>query len=196
MNPKVDKYIDGLEKWRKEVERLRTILLDCGLEEELKWGVPCYAYQNGNVAIINPLKEYVAFGFFKGALLEDAEGMLERPGKNIQAVRIIRFTNTREIDKMETTLKAYIYEAIEIERAGLKVRLKKTEDYEVPEEFQKKLNKSTKLRAAFEALTPGRQRGYLLHFAAPKQSKTRESRIEKCIPLILAGKGLNEYQRR
>jgi uncharacterized protein YdeI (YjbR/CyaY-like superfamily) len=192
MNPKVDFYFDKAGKWQKELEKLRTIVLDCGLNEELKWGCPCYTFGEKNIVLIHVFKEYCAFLFFKGALLNDAEGILVQQTENVQVPRQIRFTNVKEITKMERTLKAYIYEAIEVEKAGLKVKLKKTSQFNMPEEFQKKLNKMPALKKAFDALTPGRQRGYLLHFSAPKQSKTRESRIEKNMKHILSGKGLND----
>lgn len=196
MNPKVDKYLDGLDKWQKETTHLREVMLDCGLDEEFKWSIPCYSYQKGNIVALNPLKGCVALGFFKGALLQDSHGILDKPGVNTQAVRILRFTSLREIIRIEPVLKANVYEAIEIERAGLKVPLKKTKDYPVVPEFQKRLAKSAALRKAFESLTPGRQRGFLLHFADAKQSQTREARIDKCVALIMAGKGLNEDRRR
>jgi uncharacterized protein YdeI (YjbR/CyaY-like superfamily) len=192
MNPKVDFYFDKNKKWEKELEQLRKIALDCGLEEELKWGCPCYTFEGKNTVLVHVFKDYCAYLFFKGALLNDPDGILVQQTKEVQAARQIRFTNAREISKMAKTLKAYIYEAIEVERAGLKVKLKKTSQYNVPEEFQKKLDKSTILKTAFEALTPGRQRGYLLYFSAPKQAKTRESRIEKYKKHILSGKGLND----
>ncbi|HEY4061287.1 MAG TPA: YdeI family protein [Puia sp.] len=192
MNPKVDFFFDKAKKWQEEFEKLRTIILDCGLTEELKWGCPCYTFQNTNIVLIHGFKEYCALLFFKGALLNDPKGILIRQTENVQASRQIRFTNVREITKLERVLKAYVYEAIEVEKAGLKVELKKTTEYAVPEEFQKKLNKTPALKKAFYALTPGRQRGYLLHFSAPKQSKTREARIGKCMPQILKGKGLND----
>jgi uncharacterized protein YdeI (YjbR/CyaY-like superfamily) len=192
MSPKVDFYFDKAGKWQKELEKLRTIVLDCGLNEELKWGCPCYTFEKKNIVLIHVFKEYCAFLFFKGALLNDADGILVQQTKNVQVPRQIRFTNAKEITKMERTLKAYIYEAIEVEKAGLKVKLKKTSQFNMPEEFQKKLNKMPALKKAFDALTPGRQRGYLLHFSAPKQSKTRESRIEKSIKQIFSGKGLND----
>lgn len=195
MNPKVDFYFDKAEKWQKEVERLRTIVLDCPLAEELKWGCPCYTFQERNIVLIHVFKEYCALLFFKGSLLSDPNDILIQQTKNVQAARQIRFTNLREIVKQESVLKAYIYEAVEVERAGLKVKLKKATEFPIPEEFQKKLDKKPALRKAFYELTPGRQRGYLLYFAAPKQSKTRESRIEKCTQDILQGKGLNDdYQ--
>ena len=192
MNPKVDFYFSKAKKWQKEIEQLRMIVLDYGLIEELKWGVPCYSFQKSNIVLIHVFKEYCALLFFKGALLKDARGILIQQTKNVQAARQIRFTNVTEIAKLERTLKAYIYEAIEVEKAGLKVKLKKTTAFNMPEEFKKKLAKMPSLKKAFEALTPGRQRGYLLHFSAPKQSKTRESRVEKCTQQILNGKGLND----
>jgi len=192
MNPKVDFYFDKAQSWQKELEQLRTIALECGLTEELKWGCPCYQYQETNVVLIHAFKEYCAFLFFKGALLNDPNSILVQQTENVQAARQIRFTNLREIVKLESTLKAYIYEAIEVEKLGLKVQLKKTKEYAVPEEFQKKLNKMPALKKAFDALTPGRQRGYLLYFSSAKQAKTRESRIEKYLQQILAGKGLED----
>jgi uncharacterized protein YdeI (YjbR/CyaY-like superfamily) len=192
MNPKVDFYFDKAEKWRKEVERLRVIVLDCQLSEELKWGCPCYTFHNGNIVVIHVFKEYCALLFFKGALLNDPNDILIQQTEHVQAARQIRFTNLREIVKLEPILKSYIYEAIEVEKAGLKVKLKKTAAFPVPEEFKVKMDKKAALKTAFYALTPGRQRAYLLHFAAPKQAKTRESRVEKWIPEILKGKGLNE----
>ncbi len=191
MNPKVDFYFSKA-KWQKELEQLRKIVLDCGLTEELKWGCPCYSFDKSNIVLIHVFKEYCAVLFFKGALLNDASGILIQQTKNVQAARQIRFTNVKEIVKLKTILKAYIFEAIEVEKAGLKVPLKKTAEFSMPQEFKNKLNKNAALKTAFYALTPGRQRGYLLHFSAPKQSKTRESRIEKCMPQILNGKGLND----
>jgi uncharacterized protein YdeI (YjbR/CyaY-like superfamily) len=191
MNPKVDFYFSK-KKWREELEVLRTILLDCGLTEELKWGVPCYMFQKSNIILVHVFKEYCALLFFKGALLNDASGILIQQTKNVQAARQIRFTNVREIVKMKTIVKAYIYESIEIEKAGLKVDFKKTTEFTIPEEFQKKLDKIPSLKTAFDVLTPGRKRGYILYFSAPKQSKTRETRVEKSIPQILKGKGLND----
>jgi len=192
MNPKVDFYFDKEKKWQKEIELLRVIALDCGLTEELKWGCPCYTFNESNIVLIHVFKEYCAYLFFKGALLNDADGVLIQQTENVQSARQVRFTNAKEIVKMEKTLKAYIYEAIEVERAGLKVKLKETADFKIPEEFQKKLNKNAALKKAFNALTPGRQRQYIFHFSQPKQSKTRESRVEKYIPQILDGKGLND----
>ena len=192
MNPKVEFYFRKGEKWDKELEKLRMILLDCELTEELKWGVPCYTFQKSNIVLIHVFKEYCAILFFKGALLNDANGILIQQTKNVQAARQIRFTNVREIGKMETILKAYIHKAIEVEKAGLKVDFKKTTEFIIPEEFQNKLDKNPALKTAFDALTPGRQRGYILYFSQPKQSKTRESRVEKCMQQILNGKGLND----
>src|SRR4029453_17834494 len=168
------------------------VCLDCGLTEELKWGKPCYTYQKSNIVLIHGFKEYCALLFLKGALLKDANGVLIQQTKNVQAARQIRFTDVREIVKMERILKAYIKEAIEAEKAGVEVSYKKTSEFAIPEEFQNRLDESPALKTAFDALTPGRQRGYILYFSAAKQSKTRESRIEKCVQQILNGKGLNE----
>jgi len=192
MNPKVDFYFIKAQKWQEELEKLRMIILDCQLTEELKWGVPCYTFQKKNIVLIHGFKEYCALLFIKGALLNDANGILIQQTKNVQAGRQIRFTNIREIVEMETILKAYINEAIEVEKAGLKVNFKKTTEFIIPEEFQNKLNEIPALKTAFDALTPGRQRAYILYFSEPKQSKTRESRVEKCIQQILNGKGLND----
>jgi uncharacterized protein YdeI (YjbR/CyaY-like superfamily) len=191
MNPKADFYFNK-GNWQKELEQLRSIVLDCGLTEELKWGVPCYTLQKSNIVLIHVFKEYCAYLFFKGALLNDAKSILVKQTENVQAARQIRFTDVKEIVKLKATLKAYIYEAIEIEKAGLKVELKKTNEFTMPEEFQNKLDKAPALKKAFHALTPGRQRGYLLYFASAKQSKTRESRIEKYVQQILKGKGLDD----
>jgi uncharacterized protein YdeI (YjbR/CyaY-like superfamily) len=192
MNPKVDFYFVKGKKWEKELKQLRTIVLDCGLTEELKWGVPCYTYQKTNIVLIHVFKDYCALLFFKGALLNDTEDILIQQTKNVQSARQIRFTNVQEIVKMKSILKAYIYEAIEVEKAGLKVKLKKTAEFSIPEEFQKKLRKKAALKKAFDALTPGRQRAYIYYFSAPKLSKTRESRVEKALSQILSGKGLND----
>ena len=192
MNPKVDFYFSKAKKWQKEIGKLRMIVLDCGLTEELKWGVPCYTFQKSNIVLIHVFKEYCALLFFKGALLHDANGILIQQTKNVQAARQIRFTNVREIVKMKPILKAYIHEAIEVEKAGLKVNFKKTSEFKIPEEFQNKLEKIPALKTAFDALTPGRQRAYLFYFSQPKQSKTREARVEKCMEQILDGKGLND----
>ena len=192
MNPTVDFYFSKNEKWQKEIEKLRSIVLSCGLTEELKWGCPCYSLEKKNIVLIHVFKEYCAVLFFKGALLNDADSILIQQTENVQAARQARFINIKEVVKHEKILKAYIYEAIEVEKAGLKVALKKTKEFDMPEEFKKKLDKNAALKKAFYALTPGRQRGYLLHFSAAKQSATRESRIEKSTPQILAGKGLND----
>jgi uncharacterized protein YdeI (YjbR/CyaY-like superfamily) len=192
MNPKVDFYFSKAKKWQEEIKKLRMIILDCQLTEELKWGVPCYTFQESNIVLIHVFKEYCALLFFKGALLTDANGILIQQTKNVQAGRQIRFANLREIVEMETILKAYVYEAIEVEKAGLKVNFIKNTELIFPEEFQNKLDKNHALKAAFDALTPGRQRAYNLYFSSPKQSKTRESRVEKCMQQILNGKGLND----
>ena len=192
MNPKVDFFFDKATKWEKELEKLRLIVLDCGLEEELKWGVPCYTFQKRNIVLIHAFKDYCALLFFKGSLLKDEKGILIQQTENVQVARQIRFTNVKQIDKLKPSLKAYIFEAIEVEKSGLRAKLKKPNEFKVPEEFQKKLDKVASLKKAFYGLTPGRQRAYLLYFAAPKQSKTREARIEKYKPQILKGKGLND----
>ena len=192
MNPQVDFFFNKAKKWNQEFEKLRTIVLDCGLTEELKWGVPCYTYQKTNVVLMHGFKKYCALLFHKGALLKDPQHLLIQQTKNVQAARQIRFTSLDEILQVETTIKSYIYEAIEVEKAGLQVPLKKTSEFPMPDEFDRKLNEYPELKSAFEKLTPGRQRGYLLHFSQPKQSKTRLSRIEKCIPQIFEGKGLND----
>jgi uncharacterized protein YdeI (YjbR/CyaY-like superfamily) len=192
MNPKVDWYFTKAKKWQEELEQLRKIVLDCGLTEDLKWGCPCYTFQKSNILLIHSFKDYCAFLFFKGALLNDTDGILIQQTENVQAARQARFTSVREIVKMKSILKAFIYEAIEVEKAGLKVDLKKTKEYKISEEFQIALAKNVALKAAFEALTPGRQRGYLLYFSAPKQAKTRGLRVEKSIPQILSGNGLND----
>jgi len=192
MNPKVDAYLSKAKKWQEELKRLRMIVLDCELTEELKWGQPCYTFQNSNVVIISGFNEYCALNLFKGALLSDPNGILVRPGEHTQAGRQIRFTSVQEIVEMEPILKAYLNEAIEVEEAGLKVDYKETSDYTIPEEFRSKLDEIPALKAAFDALTPGRQRAYLLYFSAPKQSKTRASRVERNMQQILNGKGLND----
>ena len=191
-NAKVEPYFSEAKKWQEELAKLRTIVLDCQLTEEMKWGVPCYTFQENNIVLIHVFKEYCALLFIKGALLKDTNGILIQQTNNTQAGRQIRFTSVQEIEKMEPVLKAYIQEAIEVEKAGLKVEFKKTTEFIIPEEFQKKLEKIPELKTAFEALTPGRQRAYLLYFSQPKQSKTRESRIEKYFQQILNGKGLND----
>jgi uncharacterized protein YdeI (YjbR/CyaY-like superfamily) len=192
MNPKVDFFFNKAEKWQPEYKKLRKILLECPLTEELKWGVPCYTFQKKNIVLMHGFKEYCALLFVKGALLKDAEGILITQTENVQAARQIRFTNVREIVELEPVLKDYVYEAIEVEVAGLKVDYKKTSEFNTPEEFQNKLDENPALQTAFDALTPGRQRAYLLYFSTPKQSKTREARIEKCLQQILHGKGLND----
>ena len=192
MNPKVDFFFDKAKQWQKEFEKLRTIALDTELEEDLKWGCPCYTYQGKNIFLIHGFKEYCALLFFKGALMKDPENILIQQTENVQAARQIRFTNVKQIIDLEKVLKTYMFEAAEIEESGAKVEMKKTREFEMPDEFQKKLDENHELKEAFEALTPGRQRAYLLHFSSAKQSKTRESRIEKYIPEILNGKGLND----
>src|SRR5437773_4923550 len=189
MNPKVDGYLRKAKTWQEEMEKLRRISLDCGLTEELKWGKPCYTFQKSNIVIIQGFKEFCALMFCKGAFLKDPTGILKKFGW--QAARRIPFTSVREIVEMEPTLKAYVYQAIEAEKAGLKVNLKKNPE-PIPEELQNKLDEIPALKTAFDALTPGRQRGYILYFSGARQSKTRESRIEKCMRQILNGKGLND----
>ncbi len=192
MNPDVDVFLSKAKKWQKEFETLRMIILDCQLTEELKWGKPCYTFQKSNIVLIHGFKEYCALLFVKGALLKDANGILITQTENTQAARQIRFTNVEEIVEMEPILKAYIYEAIEVEKAGLKVNYKKTTEFIIPQEFQNKLDELPTLKTAFDALTPGRQRAYILYFSQPKQSKTREARIEKHVQQILDGKGIND----
>jgi uncharacterized protein YdeI (YjbR/CyaY-like superfamily) len=192
MNPKVDFFFDKAKNWQGEFEKLRMLILDCGLTEELKWGQPCYTFQKKNIVLIHGFKEYCAVLFFKGALLNDPDGILIQQTENVQAARQVRFTTVRQIVKMEPILKAYIYEAIEVEKAGLEVKYKKTSEFIIPEEFQTKLAKSPALKTAFDALTPGRQRAYIFYFSQPKQSKTRASRVEKYTRQILNGKGLDD----
>ena len=192
MNPRVDFYFNKTTNWQLEIEKLRMIVLDCGLVEELKWGVPCYTFQKRNIVLIHVFKNYCALLFFKGALLHDTNGILIQQTENVQSARQIRFTNAKEIDKMKRILKAYIYEAIEVEKAGLQLEFKKPAELVLPNEFEKKLKEDKALMKAYNTLTPGRQRAYILYFSAPKQSKTRVSRIEKCIQQILNGKGLND----
>lgn len=192
MNPKVDFYFRKADKWQEALLRLRAILLDCGLSEELKWGVPCYTFGNKNIVLIHDFKEYCALLFFKGVLLPDPAGILIQQTERVQAARQIRFTGVAEITALEPVLKTYVFEAVELEKTGAKVVLKKSSEFSVPEEFQMKLDELPALKAAFEGLTPGRQRAYLLHFSAPKQAKTRASRVEKCMPQMLEGKGLND----
>jgi uncharacterized protein YdeI (YjbR/CyaY-like superfamily) len=192
MNAKVDFYFNK-PKWQEEISKLRTIVLACGLTEELKWGCPCYSLGKSNIVLIHVFKEYCALLFFKGALLNDTDGILIQQTKNVQAARQIRFTNVGEIVTKKAIVKAYVYQAIEVEKAGLKVDLKKTTEFTMPVEFKTQLNKKPALKKAFAALTPGRQRAYLLYFAAPKQAKTRDTRVEKSIGNIMNGKGLNDY---
>jgi uncharacterized protein YdeI (YjbR/CyaY-like superfamily) len=192
MNPKVDGYLRKNKKWQPELQKLRTIILSCGLTEEVKWRVPCYTYQNSNVVLLGAFKEFCVLNFVKGSLLKDAKGILLKIGENTQVGRWIKFTQVREVVELETVLKAYINEAIEVEKSGLKPTLKKTSDFKIPEEFQTQLAEIPALKTAFNALTPGRQRGYILYFSGAKQSKTRASRVEKCKPQILKGKGLDD----
>ena len=191
MNSKVDVILGKAKKWREELQELRRIILGCGLTEEVKWASPCYTFENANVIVIGGFKESCVISFFKGALLKDAEGLLTKPGQNTQSVRVIRFRNVREIVEREPILKAYIREAMAVEKAGLKVSLKKNPE-PVPVELRRKLEAMPALKTAFEALTPGRRRAYILYFSAAKQSGTREARIEKCVPRILKGRGLND----
>ncbi|OMC68082.1 hypothetical protein BK121_18445 [Paenibacillus odorifer] len=192
LNPRVDKFLSKAKQWREEYEQLRTIVLDCGLTEDYKWMHPCYTFDDKNIVLIHGFKEYCALLFHKGALLQDPNGILIQQTENVQAARQIRFTNVQQIVEMEAVLKAYIQNAIEVEKAGLEVELKKKEDYLIPEELQIKFAELPGLKTAFEALTPGRQNAYIYHFSQAKQSKTRVSRIEKFIPQILEGKGLND----
>ncbi len=190
MNPKVDFFFEKDTKWQKEYKKLRALVLDCGLTEELKWGCPCYTYDNRNIVVIHGFKEYCAMLFFKGALMNDAEGILIQQTENVQSARQARFTSVKEIVRLGRILKAYIYEAIEVEKAGLKVKLKKTSEFKIPEEFQNKLDKNPALKTAFKKLTPGRQRGYIYYFSQPKQYKTLTASFEKYTKQILNGKGL------
>lgn len=192
MNPKVDFFFNKAPQWQEEYAKLRMIVLGCGLTEELKWGVPCYTFQKSNIVLIHGFKDYCALLFHKGALLKDPNGILIQQTENVQAARQIRFTSVQEILEMEPNLKAYIFEAIEVEKAGLKVNFKKATEFTLPEEFINKLEEVPGLQDAFDGLTPGRQRGYILYFSAPKQAKTREARIDKCMQQILDGKGLDD----
>ena len=196
MNPKVDFFFSKEGQWQEAYQKLRKIVLGCGLTEELKWGVPCYTLQKSNIVLMHGFKEYCALLFHKGALLKDTEGILIQQTEHVQAARQIRFTSVQEIEALKPVLKAYLYEAIEVEKAGLKVALKKTSEFTVPVEFQSALDENPALKTAFEALTPGRQRGYLLYFSKPKQSKTRVSRVKKSIPQIMDGMGLNDARRQ
>jgi uncharacterized protein YdeI (YjbR/CyaY-like superfamily) len=192
MNPKVDGYLKRAKTWQNEIKKLRDIILDCGLTEELKWGKPCYTFQESNVVIIQGFKAYCALLFFKGVLLKDPNHILVKTGPNTRVGRQIRFTNVREIVALEPILKSYIHAAIEVEKAGLKVTVEDNAEFKIPEELQKKLDEVPALKRAFNALTPGRQRGYSFYFSAAKQSQTRESRVEKCMARILKGKGLHD----
>ncbi len=192
MNPKVDFYFDKEQNWQQELGQLRTIVLNCGLKEELKWGCPCYTFNKSNIVLIHVFKEYCALLFFKGVLLKDPKKILIQQTENVQAARQVHFTNIQEIIEKEAILKAYVFEAIEVEKAGLKVDFKKTEEFTTPAEFQKTLDENPDLKTAFDRLTPGRQKAYLLHFSQPKQPKTREARVEKYLQQILDGKGLND----
>ena len=192
MNPKVDAFLDGSEKWQKEMKKLRKIVLNCNLTEELKWGVPCYTVNKNNVVLIHAFKEYCALLFIKGSLLSDSHSILIQQTENVQAGRQVRFTHIDQITEQEAILKAYIFEAVEIEKAGMKVVFKKISDYQLPEELTTKFNEIPQFKTAFEALTPGRQRAYIFYFSQAKQAKTRETRIENCIPKILMGNGLND----
>lgn len=191
-NPKADFFFEKDSQWQKEYAKLRSIALDCGVAEEVKWGCPCYVHEGSNIVLIHGFKDYCALLFFKGALLQDPESVLIQQTQNVQSARQMRFTNVKEIVQLAPVIKSYIYEAIEVEKAGLKVKLKKVTEFPVAEEFQQQLNKKAALKKAFESLTPGRQRAYLMYFSQAKQSKTRAERVEKCIPQILAGKGLND----
>ncbi|KUO94788.1 YdeI/OmpD-associated family protein [Ferroacidibacillus organovorans] len=192
LNPKVDAFLNKSKNWKEEYEALRRIALDCDLTEDFKWMHPCYTFEKKNIVLIHGFKDYCALLFHKGALLQDTHGILIQQTENVQAGRQIRFKNVQEIIAMESTLKDYIHEAIEVEKAGLEVNFKKTSEFNTPQEFQNKLDESTALKKAFAALTPGRQRAYLLYFSQPKQSKTRTSRIEKSLEKIRNGKGLND----
>ena len=191
-NPKVDAYLKRNERWQAEMTALRALLLDCPLTEDLKWGVPCYTLDGKNVVLIHAFKEYCALLFHKGALMKDPDGVLIQQTDNVQSARQIRFASLDEIHRMQNLLKSYVHEAIDVEKAGLKVVHKTVAEFAMPEEFKAALAADDTLKSAFEALTPGRQRGYLLHFSSAKQSATRESRIEKCRPKIMAGKGLDD----
>jgi uncharacterized protein YdeI (YjbR/CyaY-like superfamily) len=192
LDPRVNTFLSMAKNWKEEFEKLRDIVLDCELTEDFKWMHPCYTFQNKNIVLIHGFKEYCALLFHKGALLKDPHGILIQQTENVQAARQIRFTNVQEIDEMQLILKTYIDEAIEVEKAGLEVDYKKNTEYVIPEELQNKFVEIPDLKTAFEALTPGRQRAYILHFSQPKQSKTRESRVEKYLPHILGGKGLDD----
>ena len=191
-NPSVDGFLRKSKRWQEELQKLRQIILDCGLTEEVKWRHPCYTSQGHNIAILAGFKEYCAITFVKGALIKDPQSILAKPGENTQSARVIHFTNVEQIAEIEPLLKALIHEAVEVEKAGLKVKFKKPSEFAVPAEFKTKLNKIPALKTAFRALTPGRQRAYLLYFSSAKQSQTRESRIQKWMPHILKGKGMDD----
>ena len=191
-NPKVDSILSKAERWQEEFEKLRAIVLDCGLTEELKWGVPCYSFQGKNIVLMHGFKDYCAILFFKGVLLKDPKGILIQQTRNVQAARQVRFTSVREVVEKESALRAYVREAIEVEKAGLQVKFKETSDFKIPAEFQTKLDEIPSLKTAFYALTAGRQRGYIFYFSQPKQSKTRETRVQKFVKQILSGKGLDD----
>ncbi len=191
-NPLIDAFLDRASTWQKEMQKLRAIVLGCQLDEKLKWGVPCYTFEDSNIVLIHAFKEYCALLFIKGALLKDEHAILVRQTANVQAGRQVRFTSVQQVTSMKAQLQAYIAEAIELEKAGCKVAFKDVEEFDIPEEFQHKLTENPALQQAFDALTPGRRKAYLLHFSAPKQAKTRESRIERCMPQIFDGKGLND----
>lgn len=192
MNVKVNSFFEEASQWQKEMQKLRPILLDCGLDEALKWNLPCYTLQGKNIVVIQPFKKYLALLFLKGALIQDTDGILLKTGENTHAGRQIRFNSVKEITGLEPILKTYIFQAIEVERAGLKVSIKRNDELDIPDELQDKFEKSTAFKKAFDALTPGRQRGYIFYFAQPKQSKTRTARIEKYLPQIMEGKGIND----
>jgi uncharacterized protein YdeI (YjbR/CyaY-like superfamily) len=194
MNPKIDDYLSKAKKWQPEMALLRSVILDCGLEEDLKWGKPCYSYKSSNLVVIQGFKEYLAILFFKGVLLSDPDGILRKTGENTVVGRQIRFKNLQEIAKLAPIIKAYIYEAIELEKAGVKVERSEKVELDFPAEFQEKMDEIPALQTAFDALTPGRRKAYLIHFSQPKQAKTREARIEKYIPKILEGKGLDDFR--
>ncbi len=192
MNQKVNWFFDKDTKWQKEYKKLRAIIIDCGLTEELKWGCPCYTFQGNNIVLIHGFKDYCALLFHKGVLLNDSDKLLIQQTENVQSARQIRFTNMDEINELEQTIRSYVFEAVEVEKAGLEVKMKKTSEYEKPEELEQAFNEDPNFKTAFDNLTPGRQRGYFLHFSEAKQSKTRTSRIEKAKPKIFDGKGYNE----
>lgn len=192
VNPKVDAYLAKAKSWQQELRQLRAIALDCKLDEAFKWGTPCYTHEGANIVLMHTFKDYCALLFFKGALMKDPKGILIQQTKNTQAARQIRFTGVQDIVKLEAAIKAYVREAIKVEQAGLKVAFKETAEFDMPAEFQSKLDRMPELKKAFESLTPGRQRAYLLHFSEARQSATRSARVDKCTPRILDGKGLTD----